>query len=164
MQPVVLAVVLAALTLQVNAQILPDNVFPSRPVRLIVPYAPGGGSDITARAVGQKLAETLKQPFVVDNRPGGNTLIATEIVAKARPDGYTLIVGDPAITINSVAPAKPQFDAQRDFVPIALFATTPHALLANPSFRHSLKDLLAMAKGDTGKFAMGTTGRSGIGG
>ena len=141
------------------AEIYPDNVFPARPVRMIVPYAPGGGSDITARAVAQNLAETSKQPFVVDNRPGGNTLIATEIVATARPDGYTLIVGDPAITINSVALPKPRFDALRDFVPVALFATTPHALLAHPSFKYSLKELLSMAKADTSKFAMGTTGQ-----
>lgn len=141
------------------AEIYPDNVFPARPVRLIVPYAPGGGSDITARAVGQKLADDLKQPFVVDNRPGGNTLIATEIVATARPDGYTLLVGDPAITINSVALPKPRFRADRDFLPVALFATTPHSLLAHPSFKYSVKELLSMAKGETSKLAMGTTGQ-----
>jgi tripartite-type tricarboxylate transporter receptor subunit TctC len=133
--------------------------YPSRPVRLIVPYAPGGGSDITARAVGQKLGEALGQSFVVDNRPGASSMIGSEIVAKATPDGYTLIVADPAITINTVAYAKPRFDALRDFTPVALFAMSPQVLAANPSFGFGLKQLLAMPKAQTEKMAIGTTGQ-----
>lgn len=132
--------------------------FPARPVRLIVPYAPGGSSDITARAVGQKLAEMLGQSFVIDSRPGAASIIGTEIAAHAPADGHTLIISDPAFTINYIAYAKPRYDV-KDFTPVSLLATTPHTLLAHPSFAHTLKDLLAMPRTETSKLAMGTTGQ-----
>ncbi|MDB5811514.1 MAG: LacI family transcriptional regulator [Betaproteobacteria bacterium] len=134
------------------------DTYPTRPVRLIVPYAPGGSSDITARAVGQKLAELLGQSFVIDSRPGAASIIGTEIAAHAPADGQTLIISDPAFTINFIAYAKPSY-AIADFKPVSLLATTPHMLLAHPSFAHSLKELLAMPKAQTSKFAMGTTGQ-----
>ena len=136
--------------------------YPTKPVRLIVPYAPGGGSDITARAVGQKLSEALGQTFVVDTRPGAASMIGTEIVARAAADGYTLILADAAHTINPVAYRKPRYDAVKDFAPISLIATTPLALMAHPSFSaNSLRELLALPKSQTEKLALGTTGPGG---
>lgn len=136
--------------------------YPTKPVRLIVPYAPGGGSDITARAVGQKLSEALGQTFVVDTRPGAASMIGTEIAARAAADGYTLILADAAHTINPVAYRKPRYDAVKDFSPISLIATTPLALMAHPSFTaNSLRELLALPKSQTEKLALGTTGQGG---
>src|SRR3990172_4566384 len=120
--------------------------YPGKSVRFVVPYAPGGGSDITARAIGQKLVESLGQTFVVDNRAGASGMVGTELVAKAPADGYTLLLADPAHTINNVIYAKPRYDAIKDFVPITLLATTPLAMMAHPSFTFSLKELLAMPK------------------
>jgi len=136
--------------------------YPVRPVRLIVPYAPGGGSDITARAIGQKVGEALGQTFVVDARPGASGMIGTELAARAAPDGYTLILADAAHTINSVAYAKPRYDAVKDFSPTALVAETPLALMAHPGFgTNSVRDLLAMPRAQAAKLAMGTSGQGG---
>lgn len=154
----VIAALAFCIAREASAEIFPDNVFPARPVRLIIPYASGGGAEITARAVAKKLDETLNQPFIIDTRPGVDTSIASEIVATARPDGYTLIVADPAITIPSVGSPKPRFTVSRGFLPIAVLATTPYALLAHPSFKYSLSELSSMAKAETSKLAVGTAG------
>ncbi len=133
--------------------------YPSRPVRMIVPYPPGGGSDITGRAIGQKLTDALGQTFVIDNRPGATGLIGTQIAARAPADGYTIILADAPHTINPLVYAKPPYDAIKDFAPINLVATSPQTLLANPSFSvNSFKELLAMPKAQTEKFAMGSSG------
>ncbi len=134
--------------------------YPSRPVRLVVPYAPGGGSDITGRMLGQKLGERLGQVFVIDTRPGAASLIGTEIVAKAAGDGYTLILADVPHAINAVTFPKPPYDPVKDFAPIMRIATTPQVLAAHPSFKaSSLKELIAMPRAQTEKFAMGTSGQ-----
>lgn len=136
--------------------------YPVRPVRFIVPYAPGGGSDITARAMGQKLSESLGQSFVVDARPGASSMIGTEIAARAAPDGYTLILADAAHTINSVAYTKPRYDAVKDFSPIAAVAESPLALMAHPTFnKTTLRDLLATPRDQAVKIPMGTSGPGG---
>lgn len=136
------------------------DAYPSRPVRLIVPYAPGGGSDTIARVIGQKLGERLGQTFVVDARPGAASLIGTEIVAKAAGDGYTLILSDVPHAINPAIAAKPSYDAVKDFAPIMRVATTPQVLSAHPSFKAaSLRDLLALPREQTAKFALATTGQ-----
>jgi tripartite-type tricarboxylate transporter receptor subunit TctC len=133
--------------------------YPNRPVRLVVPYAPGGGSDITGRAIGQKLGEALGQTFVVDNRPGAASMIGTEIVARAAPDGHTLILSDVPHTINALVYAQPRYDALKDFTPIALVATSPQALLAHPSFAaNTLKELLGMTRAQTQNLALGSAG------
>ena len=135
--------------------------YPSKPVRFVVPYAPGGGSDITARAIGQKLGESLGQTFVVDSRPGASGLVGTELVAKSPPDGYTLILADSAHTINNVIYRKPRYDPVGDFAPVTLVATTPLALMAHPSFQPSLKELIAMPKAQSEKIVLGTSGQAG---
>jgi len=133
--------------------------YPLRPVRLIVPYPPGGGSDITGRAIGNKLSEYLGQTFVIDNRPGATGLIGTVIAARSPADGYTIILADAPHTINSLVYAKPPYDAIRDFTPLNLVATSPQALLANPKFSaNTLKELLAMPRAQTEKLAMGSSG------
>jgi tripartite-type tricarboxylate transporter receptor subunit TctC len=133
--------------------------YPSRPVRMIVPYPPGGGSDITGRAIGAKLNEYLGQTFVIDNRPGATGLIGTEIAAKAPADGYTILLADAPHTINALVYSKQRYDAIKDFTPLNLIATSPQALCANPSFSaNTLKDLLAMPRAQTEKLAMGSSG------
>ncbi len=137
-----------------------DPAYPARPVRFIVPYAPGGGSDTLARLIGQKLGERLGQTFVIDTRPGAASLIGTEIVAKAAGDGYTLIIADVPHAINAVIFPKPPYDAVKDFAPIMRIATAPQVLVAHPSFKtNSLKELIAMPRAQTEKFAMGTSGQ-----
>ncbi len=133
--------------------------YPTKPVRFIVPYAPGGGSDTIARVLGLKLGEALGQTFVVDNRPGAASMIGTEIVAKAPGDGYTLILADVPHAINVATSDKPTYDAVKDFAPIMLVGTTPQIMVAHPSFAaNSLKELLAMPRAQTEKFAVGTSG------
>lgn len=134
--------------------------YPSRPVRFIVPYAPGGGSDTVARLLGQKMGERLGQTFVIDTRPGAASLIGTEIVAKAAGDGYTLILSDVPHAINAVILAKPVYDAVKDFAPIMQVATAPQVLVAHTSFKAAtLKELIAMPRTQTEKFALGTSGQ-----
>jgi tripartite-type tricarboxylate transporter receptor subunit TctC len=136
--------------------------YPSRPVRLIVPYAPGGGSDTIARVIGQKLGERLGQTFVIDTRPGAASLIGTEIAAKAGADGYTLILSDVPHAINPAIATKPSYDAVRDFAPIMRVATSSQVLSAHPSFKTAtLRELLALPREQTAKFALATTGQGG---
>jgi tripartite-type tricarboxylate transporter receptor subunit TctC len=141
------------------APALAAEKYPSRPIRMIVPYPPGGGSDLTGRAIGQKLGEALGQTVVVDNRPGATGLIGTELAAKAPADGYTIILADAPHTINALVYSKPRYDAIRDFAPINLVATSPQGLFAHASFKVStLKELIAMPRAQTEKLAMGTSG------
>lgn len=158
MNPVLLAALSAAVVvLALPAQAA--DTYPSRPVRLVVPYAPGGGSDIIARMLGAKLGERLGQTIVVDNRPGAASMIGTEIVAKAPGDGHTLILADVPHAINVATAAKPTYDAVKDFAPIMLVAVTPQILVAHPSFPgNSLKELLGMPKSQTEKLPMGSSG------
>lgn len=152
---------LAALLALAPAQSLfaADKAYPLRPVRLIVPYSPGGGSDITGRAIGGKLTEYLGQTFIIDNRPGATGLIGTVIAARSPADGYTILLADAPHTINSLVYAKPPYDAIRDFTPLNLVATSPQALLANPKFSaNTLKELLAMPRAQTEKLSMGSSG------
>ena len=133
--------------------------YPSKPVRIVVPYAPGGGSDIIARMMGIKLGEALGESFVVDNRPGAGSLLATELVAKAAGDGYTLILADVPLTINTSTYARPTYDAVKDFSPIMMVGITPQIMVAHASFApNSLKELLGMPRAQTEKIAMGTGG------
>lgn len=151
---------LAAMAASVS--VLAAEQYPTKAVRLIMPYAPGGGSDIIARAVGQKLSEALGQTFVVDTRPGAAGLIGTEIASKAPGDGYTLILADGSHTINAVIYQKPRYDALKDFTPVGLVATTPIMLLAHPSFSaKSMAEVLALPKAQKEKIAVGTSGPGG---
>jgi len=136
--------------------------WPAKPVRFIVPYPPGGTSDILARTIGQKLGDALGQTIVVENKPGANGNVGAEFVAKAAPDGYTFLLADiGAIAISpSVYPALP-FDPVKDFAPVTMVAYSPHILAVNPSVTAmSVQDLVALAKAKPGKlnYAASSTG------
>lgn len=160
--PVMRTMVLAVATLIAVPGAWAAANYPERPVRMIVPYAPGGGSDTIARVIGQKLSERLKQPFVIDTRPGAASLIGTEIAAKATGDGYTLILSDVPHVINPATAAKPSYDAVKDFTPIMRVATSSQVLSAHSSFKTaSLRDLLALPREQTAKLSLATTGQGG---
>ena len=135
-------------------------VYPSQPVKIIVPLPPGGAADILARATGQKLSELLGQPFIIDNRPGGGTNIGPAFVSKAPADGYTLLLG--SITNHAVAVnlyANPGYDLDKSFTPIALIANAPHVLLTHPSVpAKSMQELVALAKRRPGELNFGSQG------
>jgi len=129
------------------------GAYPVRPVRIVVPFAPGGATDILARAIGQKLTEALGQPVIVDNRAGAGGNIGTDAVAKAAPDGYTLLMG--GVGPNAINPAlypKLPYDPIRDFAPVALVATVANVLVLHPSVpATSVKQLVALARAQPGK-------------
>src|SRR3954470_19035728 len=159
MHNVLRSALLALATIGITTEASAAERYPARPVRMVVPYAPGGGSDIIGRAVGLKLGEAFGQSVVIDNRPGAASMIATEIVARSLPDGYTLILADVPHTINVSTYAHPTYDAIKDFAPVMLVGTAPQIMVANPSFAYnSLKELLALPRAQTEKIAMGTSG------
>jgi len=122
------------------------QTYPVRPVRVLVGFPPGGGTDIMARFLAPKLAEYLGQPFVVENRPGATTNIASDMVAKAAPDGHTLLFTTSALAINMSLYKNLTFDALRDFAPVSVFADSPNLLVAHQSAGASVKELLARAR------------------
>ena len=139
------------------------QVYPSRPVRFIAPFAAGGGSDLIARKLAQKLTEALGQPVVVDNRTGGSGVIGTEIVAKSPPDGLTIMMTTPTFAVNPSLMAELPYDNIRDFAPISLIATAPHLLAVHPSLpAKSVKDVVAISKARPEEltFSSGSTGGS----
>lgn len=136
--------------------------YPARPIRLVVPYSAGGSTDVLARLVGQKLGEALGQPIVIDNRTGAGTLIATEIVARAAPDGYTLLMATPPLVVADALYKTVPFDPARDFAAITNIAATSNVLTVHPSLAaQSARELIALAKAQPGILAYGS---SGIGG
>jgi len=136
--------------------------FPSRPVRLIVPYSAGGASDIIARIVAQKMPEFLGQQVVVDNRPGAGGLIGTDTVAKGAPDGYTLLLTSTPHVILPHLHKKIPFDALKDFAPIMQFGDQPYALTIHPSLGvGSVKDLVALAQKQPGVINYASSGNGG---
>ena len=127
--------------------------YPTRPIHIIVGFTPGGGNDIIARIFGQKLSESLGQPVVVENKPGGGAVVATEYVAKSAPDGYTLLVGaSGAMAINPAVYARLPYDSTRDFIPVSELGSFPLILIVNASSPiRSIGDLVAYAKANPDK-------------
>ena len=137
-----------------------QGAYPAQPVRLVVPYAPGGGSDFTGRLVAQKLQETAGFTILVDNRPGAAGMLGTEVVARAPADGYTLLYADVAHGINPAVYSKARYDAVKSFAPVTLVGASPQVMVAHPSFpANSLKELLAMPREQMQKVALGTPGQ-----
>lgn len=135
------------------------ETYPSKPIHLVVGYAPGGATDSIARIVGQKLAEELGQPVVVDNRPGAGATIASDFVAKAAPDGYTIFMSTIANSINTTLYRHLPFSFERDFAPISLVATVPNVLVVNPSVPvRTVKEFVAFAKDNPGKIYFASSG------
>jgi tripartite-type tricarboxylate transporter receptor subunit TctC len=134
--------------------------YPSKPVKMVVGFPPGGGTDILARIVAQKLSEAWGQPVIVENHPGASATIGANVVAKAAPDGYTLEMGQ--LTPNAIAPAlyaKLPYDAVKDFVPIILVGTSPNVLVINPALpAKNVAELVALAKSKPGKLTYASSG------
>jgi tripartite-type tricarboxylate transporter receptor subunit TctC len=149
------ALVAAAIAAPAAAQI-----YPAKPVRFVVPYAPGGATDLLARTIGEKLSASLGQAFVVENRPGAATLVGAQVVAKSEPDGYTLLMAtSTTLAINASLYSKLPYDPVKDFAPISLVSVQPFVLLVNPNLPvQSVKDLVALAKSRPGQLAYATGG------
>jgi tripartite-type tricarboxylate transporter receptor subunit TctC len=133
--------------------------YPLKVVRFIVPYAPGGSSDVLARTLAQKLGAALGQAFVIDNRPGAGSMVGTDIAAKATPDGYTIILSDMPHTINPGIYAKVPYDPIGDFAPITVIGVSPMFLFVNPLVKaQNVKEFIALAKSQPGKIAIASGG------
>ena len=133
--------------------------YPSRPLRLLVPLAPGGGNDTTARLVGSKLSESLGQQVVVENRPGGAGVIAAEIIVRAPADGHTLYLASTTFTAAPSLVKKLPFDTLRDFAPVTRLAVVPAALIMHASLPvNSARQLIALAKANPGQITFGSAG------
>jgi tripartite-type tricarboxylate transporter receptor subunit TctC len=138
---------------------LAQEAWPSRAVRVVVPFAAGGGADVVARAVAQRLTAQVGQQFVVDNRPGGAGNIGTDHVAKSAPDGYTLLLTGPSHVINAHLFRTLPFDPRRDFAPISLLTSAPYVLVASPDLpARNLQELIAMARARPGALSYGSAG------
>ena len=151
----------AALALPVAAA--HAQAYPAKPIRIVVPLATGGPGDVLARAVGQKLAEIVGQPVIIDNRVGANTNIGNEAVAKSAPDGYTLLMSASTLTINPSLYANLPYDAIASFAPVTLVATTPLVLVVHPSLpAKSVKELIALAKAKPAQLHYGSAGNGSV--
>ncbi|MDO8596260.1 MAG: tripartite tricarboxylate transporter substrate-binding protein, partial [Sulfuricaulis sp.] len=139
--------------------------YPTRPLRWIVPYAPGGGGDILARSIALKLTEAWGQPVIVDNRPGGGTTIGTDLVAKAPRDGHTILLATNTHAINPTLRTKLPYDSIRDFAAVTMLATSPNVLLTNQAAvpARTVADFVAFAKSRPGKLNYGSSGNGGTG-
>lgn len=136
-----------------------QDKYPSKPIRLVIPFPPGGGADAVARPLGPLLTETLGQPIVLDNRGGANGNLGAEIVAKAAPDGYTLLVVNSSFTISAGLYARLPYDPVGDFTPISLVGATPSLLATHPSVpARTVKEFVALAKAQPGKLTYGSSG------
>ena len=156
----VAAAVLATHAATVSAQSAQN--YPNRPVRLVVPFSPGGGNDIVARFVAQRMTESFGQTAVVDNRPGAGSTLGTDVVAKAPPDGYTLLVTHNAIAINETLYPKLPYDAEKDFAQVILVGSTTNTVVVHPKVpAKTTKELIALAKSKSGALNYGSTGAGG---
>jgi len=155
-----------ALLLAAAACALPAHAqkYPAKPIRIIVPFAPGGPNDILARLVGQRLAEAWGQQVIVDNRPGGSTMIGSELAAKAAPDGYTLLLN--SITTHGIGPhlyPSLPYDSMKDFTPVILVARLPLIMTINTGHEmKSVQDVIAHAKANPGKLTFASGNTSGV--
>ena len=132
---------------------------PSQPIRVIVPYAPVGTSDIVARTMSERVRERLGQPFVIENRPGASTQIGTEAVVRSRPDGHTVLIVGNTVNVNPSLFAKLPYDTLKDLEPVTYAVVTPHVLVVHPSLPvTSLKDLLEHARARPGRLSYGSVG------
>src|SRR6202171_4350071 len=154
-----LRLAVGAVAMPAVARVASAQAYPSRPGRIVVGFAAGGSSDIGARLIGQWLQERLGQPFVIENRPGAATNIATETVVRAAPDGYTLLTVGPSSTINATLYDKLNFVFLRDIAPVASTIRQPQIMLANPSLTaKTVPELIAYAEANRGTITMASAG------
>jgi len=150
-----LAILAALLAGAAHAQ----QSYPDKPVRMVVPWPPGGSVDIVARLISEKLGQKLGQPIIIDNRSGASGTIGMDAVAKSRPDGYTLLINTIPLATNPALFAQLPFDTVRDFAPIALIAKMPHLLIATQSITvNNMRELLALAKSRPGRLTYSSAG------
>src|SRR6185436_13127811 len=154
---------LLALAASLSLSLAHAQTYPAKPMRIVVPYAPGGTSDILARQIGPKLTEAWGQPVVVENKPGANGNVGADFVAKSAPDGYTLLLTDlGGLVISASVYPKLPFDPSKDFSPVVMVSYSPHVLAVHPSVKaNSVKELIELAKAQPGKLNFAV---SGIGG
>jgi len=156
LQLVTLAMIVASGSL---APASAQQPYPVKPIRIISPFAPGGGNDVLCRTVAQKLAENLKQQVLVENRPGANGIIGTEAAARSAPDGYTIVLIPSGHAVNATLYRKLPYDSIRDFTPITLVGSSPLVLAVHPSVpAKNVKELAALAKARPGQFTYGSAG------
>ena len=156
-------VVLAVLVVGVFARVAhaEEEDYPSKAIRFVVPLPPGGLTDVLARVVAQKLTESWKQPVTVDNRGGGGTIIGTDIVAKAAPDGYTILLAPPALAINPSLRSDMPYDAEKSFAPVTLLVLSPAVLVVHPSLQvNTVRELIALAKSRPGELNYASGGNA----
>jgi tripartite-type tricarboxylate transporter receptor subunit TctC len=135
----------------------PASAYPDRPVRIVVPYAPGGGNDALARVLGRKLEELWRKPVIVENRAGGNTIIATESVSRSEPDGYTILMVTTVFSVNPSLVGRLPYDTFGDFAPVVVAGIAPSVLVTKPTLPvNSVQDLLAYGRANPGKLTYGT--------
>lgn len=133
--------------------------YPVRPIRIIVPFGPGGATDLVARELGKKLADLLHQNVIVENHGGGDIIVGTSLVAQARPDGYTLLLASNTFALNPTLRPNLPYDTQKDFTPVTICATHPFVLVVHPSVQaKTLKELIALPKANPGKLNFATAG------
>ncbi|MEQ1776128.1 MAG: tripartite tricarboxylate transporter substrate binding protein [Burkholderiales bacterium] len=139
-----------------------QTAYPSRPVRLVVPFAAAGTNDILGRIVAEKFSEKLGQPFVADNRAGANTVVGSEIVARATPDGHTLLIVSASIAVNPSLVRKLPYDTERDFAPVGMVAGGPYLMVIHPAVpAKSVNEFIAWAKSQQGKVNYASSGAGG---
>lgn len=133
--------------------------FPSRPIRMIVPFAPGGGTDINARILADPMSKALGQTVVVDNRPGAGSIIGTDLAAKATPDGYTILLLTSSVAVNYAVYTKLPYDARRDLTAISQVSDQPNMMVVNPGIpAKNLKEFISLVRSQPGKLTFGTPG------
>src|SRR3954453_4025415 len=139
--------------------VLAQDVYPSKPIRLILPFPPGGGTDILGRLIGERLSAGLGQPVVIDNRGGAGGNVGAEAAARAAPDGYTLLLAATTLAISPSLYTKLAYDPLKDLAPITLVATVPNVMVTHPSVRASnLQEFIALAKSRPGELNFGSGG------
>jgi len=155
----VFAFVLTSLSLAALAGAFAAATYPERPVKIVVPFAPGGGTDVVARTLAQEMARDLGVSIVIENKPGAGTIIGTQAVAVSAPDGYTLLMGTFSHAVNSSLSANLPYDPHKDFAPVAMIARSFNLVVVNPKCTiQSIADLIAAAKADPDKLSYGTFG------
>jgi tripartite-type tricarboxylate transporter receptor subunit TctC len=156
-QNAIAAIVLCCAGVAVDAAAQADR-YPTRPIRVVVPFTPGGSNDLIGRIIGQKLSESLGQPVIIDNRPGGGSTIGVQLVVNAPPDGHTLLTTSGGIATN-VSLYKLSYDPRKDLAPVALLAQMPYLIAANPALpAKTVQEVIALARSQPGKLAFSSSG------
>src|SRR5882762_7223635 len=150
-------VVLGLMSIEVGAQ--PLDAYPSKPLRFILPFPPGGGTDILGRLIAERLAAALGQPVVIENRGGAGGNVGTEAAARSAPDGYTIVLVAPSLAISPTLYSKLYYDAVKDFAPVSLVATVPNVMVTHPAVpAATLAEFLRLAKTKPGEMNFGSGG------